>query len=100
MVGSTKREAAREKQRRKRSETESSERTKLTGRERGRERERERGVTEGGIEVGGMDERQMNESLHERNSYRIRETPYEVPATRATRRLIGIRLWQSKQGFL
>lgn len=26
-----------------------------------------------------MDERQMNESLHERNSYRIRETPYEVP---------------------
>lgn len=39
----------------------------------------------------GMDERQMNESFHERNSYRIRETPYGVPATRATRRLIGIR---------
>lgn len=48
----------------------------------------------------GMDERQMNESFHERNSYRIRETPYGVPATRATRRLIGIRPWQPKQGFL
>lgn len=48
----------------------------------------------------GMDERQMNESFHERNSYRIRETPYGVPATRAIRRLIGIRPWQPKQGFL
>ncbi|KAG7196711.1 hypothetical protein KM043_016041 [Ampulex compressa] len=82
-----------------------------TGRETGQESRVEglkgRGGVQGdrkgdsgkGVEVG-MDERQMNESLHERNSYRIRETPYGVPATWATRRLIGIRPWQSKQGFL
>jgi len=74
----------------------------VTGRWRRKEggaREKERdGRRAGGGE--GMDERQMNESFHERNSYRIRETPYGVPATRATRRLIGIRPWQPKQGFL
>lgn len=64
------------------------------------EREMERGVGGGGGGGEGMDERQMNESFHERNSYRIRETPYGVPATRATQRLIGIRPWQPKQGFL
>lgn len=62
-----------------------------------REMEEEQEARGGGE---GMDERQMNESFHERNSYRIRETPYGVPATRATRRLIGIRPWQPKQGFL
>lgn len=68
--------------------------------ERGRAVERVGGAEGERKRDEDMDERQMNESLHERNSYRIRETPYEVPATRATRRLIGIRLCQSKQGFL